>query len=108
MLKAIPPIAADRLVRGQFRGYRQESGRGADSKVETFAALRLRDQFLALEGRAVLHPRGKESARHLHGSGGPVPQAARRYIGEPALTRNHLRFRISPEMTIALGATVHG
>jgi glucose-6-phosphate 1-dehydrogenase len=29
-------------------------------------------------------------------------------VGERALTRNHLRFRISPEMTIAVGATLLG
>src|SRR6202035_365457 len=41
VLKAIPPIDAKNLVRGQFRGYRQEAGVAPDSKVETFAALRL-------------------------------------------------------------------
>src|SRR5216117_1205776 len=41
VLKAIPPLEASNLVRGQFRGYRQEKGVAADSKVETFAALRL-------------------------------------------------------------------
>src|SRR5262249_21647447 len=41
VLKAIAPIATDRMVRGQFRGYRSEPGVAADSKTETFAALRL-------------------------------------------------------------------
>src|SRR5205807_2835491 len=41
VLKAIPPLEAKNLVRGQFRGYRKESGVAADSQVETFAALRL-------------------------------------------------------------------
>ena len=41
VLKAIPPIEVNNLVRGQFRGYRQEKGVATDSKVETFAALRL-------------------------------------------------------------------
>jgi len=41
VLKAIAPIDARNLVRGQFRGYRQEHGVAADSQVETFAALRL-------------------------------------------------------------------
>ena len=41
VLKAIPPIEAKNLVRGQFRGYRNEKGVAPDSKVETFAALRL-------------------------------------------------------------------
>ncbi len=41
VLKAIPPLDANNLVRGQFRGYRQEKGVAPDSKMETFAALRL-------------------------------------------------------------------
>jgi glucose-6-phosphate 1-dehydrogenase len=41
VLKAIPPLEANDLVRGQFRGYRQEPGVVPDSKVETFAALKL-------------------------------------------------------------------
>jgi glucose-6-phosphate 1-dehydrogenase len=41
VLKAIPPIEANNLVRGQFRGYRQEKGVAPDSNTETFAALRL-------------------------------------------------------------------
>src|ERR1700683_5054128 len=41
VLKAIPPLDAQNLVRGQFRGYRQEKGVAADSQVETFAALGL-------------------------------------------------------------------
>src|ERR1700723_2601354 len=41
VLKAIPPIDVNNLVRGQFRGYRQEGGVRPDSKMETFAALRL-------------------------------------------------------------------
>src|SRR6267154_6332438 len=41
VLKAIAPISLNNLVRGQFRGYRQENGVAVDSQVETFAALRL-------------------------------------------------------------------
>src|SRR5712664_1587645 len=41
VLKAIPALTPDGVVRGQFRGYRSEKGVAADSKVETFIALRL-------------------------------------------------------------------
>jgi glucose-6-phosphate 1-dehydrogenase len=41
LLKAVHPLAVDDMVRGEFRGYRAEKGVAADSKVETFAALRL-------------------------------------------------------------------
>src|SRR6266702_2893210 len=41
VLKAIAPIDQQQLVRGQFRGYRDERGVGKGSKTETFAALKL-------------------------------------------------------------------
>src|SRR5271157_2548927 len=41
VLKAISPLKAKNLVRGQFRGYQQEPGVAPGSKVETFAALKL-------------------------------------------------------------------
>ena len=41
VLKAIPPIEEKDLVRGQFRGYRDENGVAKDSQTETFAALKL-------------------------------------------------------------------
>ncbi|HWC16084.1 MAG TPA: hypothetical protein VG498_03690, partial [Terriglobales bacterium] len=41
VLKAIPSLGERDVVRGQFRGYLNEKGVAAGSKVETFAALRL-------------------------------------------------------------------
>ena len=41
VLKAMPPLQAQNLVRGQFRGYRTEQGVAPNSQVETFAALQL-------------------------------------------------------------------
>src|SRR5215472_10170401 len=41
VLKAIPPIDERNMVRGQFRGYRDENGVANDSQTETFAALKL-------------------------------------------------------------------
>ena len=39
VLKSIRPLTGRSLVRGQFRGYRDEEGVAPDSDVETFAAL---------------------------------------------------------------------
>src|SRR5262245_48216894 len=39
VLQAIPSLTTDNLVRGQFRGYRDEKGVASSSTVETFAAL---------------------------------------------------------------------
>jgi glucose-6-phosphate 1-dehydrogenase len=41
VLKAIPAIEQNNLVRGQFRGYREEKGVAKDSQTETFAVLKL-------------------------------------------------------------------
>ena len=41
VLKAISPVGEKDVIRGQFRGHRTEKGVAPDSKVETFAALRL-------------------------------------------------------------------
>jgi len=105
VLKSIPPIAAKDLVRGQFKGYRQEPGVAPDSKRETFAALRLEIDSWRWAG-VPFHIRAGKS----------LPVTCTEVIVRlrrapkifPACTGvpNHLRFRISPEMTIALGATV--
>jgi len=41
VLKAIPPLEVQDLVRGQFRGYKQEAGVAPGSGTETFAAFKL-------------------------------------------------------------------
>jgi glucose-6-phosphate 1-dehydrogenase len=41
LLKSIVPLAPADVVRGQFRGYRDEDGVAPNSTVETFAAVRL-------------------------------------------------------------------
>lgn len=41
VLTAMRPLECSRLVRGQYEGYRDESGVKPDSDVETFAAMRL-------------------------------------------------------------------
>ena len=105
VLKSIPPIEEKNLMRGQFRGYRQEPGVASDSQVETFAALRLEIEFLALAGRAVLYPRRKVAARHRY-RGHRTPASGATYLPHCVGVANHVRFRVSPEMTIALGATV--
>ena len=105
MLKAIPPLepkqpgprAVPRLSQG--KGRRPGLADGNLRRAATG------NRFLALEGRAVLHPGGKESAGDLHGGSRPVSEASDGYQGERS-DQNYLRFRISPEMTIAIGTTV--
>jgi len=41
LLRSITPLRPDDIVRGQYRGYRRESGVAPDSRVETYVAARL-------------------------------------------------------------------
>jgi glucose-6-phosphate 1-dehydrogenase len=105
VLKAIRPLGENNLVRGQFRGYRLEGGVRSDSNVETFAALRLEVDSWRWKGVPFYIRAGKnlpvtctEAIVRLK-----KPPTV---MKESVLSQNHLRFRISPEMTIAIGSTV--
>jgi glucose-6-phosphate 1-dehydrogenase len=105
VLKAIAPLDWNSLVRGQFRGYRSEKGVAADSKVETFATLQLEINSWRWHGVPFFIRAGKclpvtctEILIRLRRPPKLFPSAA--------LTPNHFRFRISPEVTIALGIMV--
>jgi glucose-6-phosphate 1-dehydrogenase len=107
VLKAIAPIDARNLVRGQFRGYRQEHGVAADSQVETFAALRLEIDTWRWKGVPIYIRAGKclpvtctEVIVRLR----EPPTMYRGFNLKP----NYIRFRISPDIAIAFGANVMG
>jgi glucose-6-phosphate 1-dehydrogenase len=105
VLKAIPPLEADDVVRGQFRDYRREKGVAPDSKTETFAALKLHVDSWRWRGVPFYIRAGKNlpvTCTEVIGRFRKPPSI----IPESALSQNHLRFRISPEMTIAVGTTV--
>ena len=88
VLKAIPPLEEKDLVRGQFRGYRDEKASPQDSQIETFAALQSGDQFLALEGSPVLYPGRQVFARDLHRNRGPFRQPPTLYSRHAAPAPN--------------------
>jgi glucose-6-phosphate 1-dehydrogenase len=107
VLKAISSIQGKNVIRGQYRGYGQEKGVAPDSKAETFAALRLDIDSWRWKGV----PFYIRSGKNLPVTCTEVLARLRKppaFIPECALLQNHLRFRISPEMTIAVGATVMG
>ena len=105
VLKAISSVDANNIVRGQFRGYRDEKGVAADSKTETFAALRVNVESWRWKGVPFYIRAGKNlpvTSTEVIGRFRKPPAV----VPESSLSRNHLRFRISPEMTIAMGTTV--
>jgi glucose-6-phosphate 1-dehydrogenase len=105
VLKAIPPLQPKDLVRGRFAGYLQEPGVKPDSTTETFAALRLEIDSWRWEGVPFYIRAGKclpVTCTEVFARFRKPPTVIR----ESALMQNYFRFRISPEMTIAIGATV--
>ena len=63
VFQAMRPLTPDDVVRGQYDGYREGDGRGADSDVETFCALRLFIDSWRWAGRAVVPALGQVAAR---------------------------------------------
>ncbi len=104
VFRSIQPLDPESLVRGQFRGYRSEAGVAPNSRVETFAAVRLEVASWRWEGvpffiragkclpttttEVIVELRRPPLSKPLHGQG------------------NYLRFRLGPDVEIALGARV--
>ena len=102
VLKAISPIEANHIVRGQFRGYRTEEGVAPNSKVETFAALRLEIDSWRWHGVPFYIRAGKRLPATLTEIFVRLRRPPPVYSsGNPAA--NHVRFRLSPEVTLAIG-----
>jgi len=105
VLKAIPQLTENDVVRGQFRGYRSEAGVAPDSNVETFAAVRLAVNSWRWQGVPFYIRAGKclslnatEVFIRLRRPPAPYPSAA--------LKSNYVRLRLVPDATIALGMMV--
>ncbi len=104
ILRSIRPLSPDNLVRGQVRGYRSEKGVAPNSTVETFAAARLHLDSWRWDGVPFFIRAGKSMAI----TATEVLVRLRR----PPLRKlspgdgNYVRFRLGPDVTIALGARV--
>jgi glucose-6-phosphate 1-dehydrogenase len=105
VLRSIPTLTPADVVRGQFRGYRKEPGVAPASQVETFVALRLHIDSWRWQGVPFYIRAGKmlpvtcTEVRVELRRPPPVIAAA----NGPA---DYYRFRINPDVTIALGAMV--
>src|SRR5437867_1872405 len=105
VLKAISSFSADDVVRGQFRGYRSEKDVAPDSTVETFVALRLQIDSWRWQGVPFYIRAGKCLAVTCTEVVVRLRQPPTMYHGFD-LEPNYCRFRISPDITIAVGANV--
>jgi len=104
VFKMIRPFSREVVVRGQFRGYREQDGVAPDSMVETFAAARLHIDSPRWDGVPFFIRAGKCLARTM--------TEVLVMLKPPALGKlcpgqaNYVRFRLSPDVTIAIGARV--
>jgi glucose-6-phosphate 1-dehydrogenase len=108
VLRAIHPLSPHTVVRGQYRGYREEKGVSPRSQVETYAAVRLEIESWRWGGVPILIRAGKcmsKSATEVMIRFHAPPQ---KFVGTQYIDHgyNHIRIRFSPEELIALGAAV--
>ncbi len=105
VLKAMQPLTARDVVRGQFGGYRDEPGVAPDSQVETFAALRLRVENWRWAGVPVYIRAGKCLPVTTTEVFVQLKHPPRSVFDEDQPPRpNYFRFRLSPDVFISLGA----
>ena len=107
IFKAMQPLDPSNVVRGQYQGYRQESGVAPDSQVETFAAVKLyldtwrwADVPFYIRAGKCLPVKATEILVELK----LPPQAVLAEVEPPQ--SNYYRFRLSPDVMISLGARV--
>jgi glucose-6-phosphate 1-dehydrogenase len=107
VFRAMKPLAPTDMVRGQFEGYRAEDGVAADSDVETFVAVKLFIDSWRWGGVPFYIRAGKnlpvtctEVRVELKA---PPQQVFADSDVEPGDT-NYLRFRLNPQVAIAIGA----
>jgi glucose-6-phosphate 1-dehydrogenase len=107
LFRAMRPLDPKEVVRGQFKGYRDEPGVAKDSQIETFAALCLHIDTWRWAGVPFYIRAGK----CLPISATEVTVTLKRPplpIFDPSevMPRNYFRLRLSPEVVISEGALV--
>ena len=105
VLRTVRPMNIEDMVRGQFRGYRDEPGVSKDSYMATYAALRFHVDSWRWQGVPFYVRAGKclkvtctEVMVELKNPPQVVFKENAPHMG------NYLRFRLSPQVGIALGA----
>jgi len=105
ILRNVRPLNVDNMVRGQFRGYRDEPGVSKESYMATYAALRLYIDSWRWDGVPFYVRAGKslnmtvtEITVELKNAPQVVFSEATPSVG------NYVRFRLNPQVQIAIGA----
>jgi glucose-6-phosphate 1-dehydrogenase len=106
VLKAIKPLEPSDVVRGQFKGYRDEAGVAKSSTIETFAALKLSVDTWRWAGVPFYVRAGKKlplACTEVLVELKAPPRAVFNEKLPPIGHGNYIRFRLSPDVSIALG-----
>ena len=93
------------MIRGQFRGYRDEPGVSPTSYMATYAAMRLYIDSWRWDGVPFFVRAGKSLARTVTEVTVELKRPPQVVFSEPApLVGNCVRFRLNPEVSITINA----
>ncbi|MGA7297891.1 MAG: glucose-6-phosphate dehydrogenase [Rhodanobacteraceae bacterium] len=104
LFRTIRTLRPEHLVRGQFEGYKEVDGVARDSSVETFAALRLDIDSWRWAGVPFYIRAGKRLPVTCCEVRVELKEPPKAVFGKASGKPNYARFRLSPEVQIALGA----
>lgn len=107
LLKAIRPLEPGDLVRGQYEGYLNEDGVAHGSDTETFTAVRFFVDTWRWAGVPFIVRTGKKlpvTTTEIRAEFQVPPQRVFALSESGPLAPNYLRMRLSPTVSIALGA----
>jgi glucose-6-phosphate 1-dehydrogenase len=99
LLRAITPLDAGHVVRGQFRGYREEPGVARDSTVETFAAVELRIESWRWADVPFFIRAGKCLPVNATEVLVQLKRPPQDLFGERQTNGGYFRFRLGPDVT---------
>ena len=105
VLKAVRTLTKDDVVRGQFNGYLTEPGVRPNSPVETFAAVRFHVDTWRWKDVPFFIRAGKNLPVHITEVRVQLKRPPLDVFDEVgAQGANYVRFRINPEVAVAIGA----
>jgi glucose-6-phosphate 1-dehydrogenase len=104
LLRAVRPLQAADVVRGQYQGYRSEDGVAADSSIETYVAARLAIDNWRWAGVPFLIRAGKSLPVTVTEVRVRLKRPPVALFGSFDATANGFCFRLSPDVFISLSA----
>jgi len=107
LMRAIRPLKAENVVRGQYEGYRKVAGVAPGSQGETFVAIKLEIDSWRWAGVPIYVRAGKMLPVTCTEALVEFKRPPKETFGELVPnTSAHMRIRVSPDMAIGLGVRV--